>query len=341
MSTEVAPVFEFPADLVPSGDDVIGQWLAGRNKSTQRAYLDDIGRFAAWAGAPSDHAAVEALLHSGPARANQIIMAYVAHMKERTVKTDGKDFKGLAPATINRRISAIRSIIKFGRLIGLITWSLDAGGVKEVGNESRRDMRGPDLADARLLFRAASAMGDQAFARRDLAIMALLYDLGLRRAEVCGLDLADVEPGQVGQIVALWVLRKGKREKQRLSVPPATALLLGAWIESRGVLPGPLFHRCDRKQVDLDVRMTGETIRAITARLSAMAGVKRVRPHGMRHSAVTTALNEGRHLQDVQKFGGWSTLDTLLRYEDARHDTAGEIAGMLSRRRQEERKPRS
>jgi integrase/recombinase XerC len=341
LSTELAPVFEFPAELVSPKDDVIEQWLAGRNKSTQKGYRADLAMFAAWAKAPSDHAAVEALLHAGPARANAIIIAYIAHMKEQPVQTDGKDFHGLAAATINRRISAIRSIIKFGRLIGLINWSLDVGGEREVGNQSRRDMRGPDLADARLLFRAADAMGDQKLARRDRAILAVLYDLGLRRAEVCRLDLADVEPGQVGEIVAVWVHRKGKRERTRMTVPPATAQLLGSWIEARGILPGPLFQRTDRKEVNSDARMSGESIRLITKRLSTIAGVKSVRPHGMRHSAVTTLLNDGRHLQDVQKFGGWATLDTLLRYEDQRHDTAGELAGLLSRRRQEQHKPRS
>ena len=76
-------------------------------------------------------------------------------------------------------------------------------------------------------------------------------------------------------------------------------------------------------------------------RLSAMAGLKRVRPHGLRHSAATTLLDQGCRVQDVQKFGRWATLDMVLTYEDARHDTAGELAGLLARRRQDSKgKPR-
>jgi integrase/recombinase XerC len=322
MSTEIVPVFEFSTELASTTDDVIEAWLAGRNVATRRGYLSDLGQFALWAKAPSSHAAVDALLRMNPGMANRIVLGYQAHMVD----------SGLSSSTINRRLSAIRSMVKFGRRIGVITWGLDTPGVK---TEPRRDMKGPDLADTRLLFRAADHSGDGKRAKRDRAIVALLFDMGLRRAELCGLDLADIEPGQEGKAAAVWVRGKGRREKQRMTVPSATSWLLDTWIEARGVLPGPLFQRCDRKEVDPDARMTGESIRAVTARLSTMAGVKRVRPHGLRHAAATTALDQGVRVQDVQKFTRHASLDMVLRYEDARHDTAGEIAGMLSRRRQE------
>ncbi|SRR5271157_989830 len=126
-----------------------------------------------------------------------------------------------------------------------------------------------------------------------------------------------------------------------MTLPEATGQLLADWIEARGPEPGPLFHRCDGHQVAPDIRLTGESIRQIVGRLSRAAGLKYVvRPHVLRHSAATTLLNEGRHVQDFQKFTRHATLDMVLAYEDARHDTAGELAGLLSRRRQEQGKPR-
>ncbi len=330
MATELAPVFEFSTELASTTDDVINAWLRGRNEKTRRGYLSDLGQFALWAKAPSQHAAVDALLRLGPGKANGVVMAYCAYMKE----------SGLSHATINRRLAAIRSMVKFGRRIGVINWSLDVQNEK---TEKRRDMRGPDLADTRLLFRAAAAMGDRKPARRDRAILAMLFDLGLRRDELCRLDLDDVERDLIGQPVAIWYVGKGRTEKQRMTVPEPTALLLLDWIEARGPEPGPLFHRCDGAKFDPDVRLTGEAIRQIVARLSKAAGLRYVvRPHGLRHAAATTLLNEGRHVQDVQKFTRHATLDMVLAYEDARHDTAGELAGLLSRRRQEQdRKRRS
>src|SRR5271166_4799210 len=151
MSTELAPVFEFPTELASTTDDVIEAWLAGRNAATRRGYLSDLGQFAAWAKAPSSHAVVDALLRMSPGHANRIVLAYQAHMKEQKVLHGEKVFTGLSASTINRRLAAVRSMVKFGRKIGVITWSLD---VQNVGSEKRGDMKGPDLADTRLLFRA-------------------------------------------------------------------------------------------------------------------------------------------------------------------------------------------
>jgi integrase len=66
-------------------------------------------------------------------------------------------------------------------------------------------MRGPDLVDVRLLWRAA-ARGDGPRERRDRLIIAMLFDLGLRRGECCALELADVEAGADGRPAAVWIL---------------------------------------------------------------------------------------------------------------------------------------
>src|SRR5271166_1870808 len=147
MSTELAPVFEFPTELASTTDDVIEAWLAGRNAATRRGYLSDLGQFAFWAKAPSSHSAVDALLRMSPGMANRIVLAYHAYMKEQKVVHGENEFKGLSSATINRRLAAIRSMVKFGRRIGVITWSLDTPGER---TEKRGDMKGPDLADTRL-----------------------------------------------------------------------------------------------------------------------------------------------------------------------------------------------
>src|SRR5207247_8644242 len=105
-----------------------------------------------------------------------------------------------------------RSICKVSRLIGRTDWSRDVEGPRV---EPRRDMRGPDLVDVRLVWRSAAVAGDGPRERRDRAILALLFDLGLRRGELCTLDLADVEPGPAGRPAAVWVRGKGRSEKER------------------------------------------------------------------------------------------------------------------------------
>jgi integrase/recombinase XerC len=334
-ATSTTLVLRRDAELARRVVDLTDAWLAGRNEKTKRGYLSDLNDFARWLGEKETHAAVERLLQMGPGKANQTVMLYIAAMKERKPSNRAAaDDERLSSATISRRVAALRSMIKIGRRIGLINWTLDVELPKA---EARRDVRGPGLADLQLINRAAAVMGDSPQARRDRAILALLFDLGLRRAELCGLDLADVEMNVNGLPATVAIVGKGHREKERLTVPDVTGHALAAWIEARGNEPGPLFQRCDRR-VDPGVRLSGETVRQVVARLGRAAGVARsVKPHGLRHAAATAALDAGKHVRDVRKFTRHASLDMVLRYDDARRDTAGEIADLLSRRREERR----
>ncbi len=334
MSTELVPLSIQPAAALPAvgTPDVVNTWLRARNPNTLRGYLSDLNTFREWLGATSTAAAVEALLSAGQAGANLMTMNYAAALIER----------GLAGATIARRLAALRSMCKVSRKIGRTNWSLDVEGPRV---EARRDMRGPDLLDVRLLWRAAIGAGDEPRARRDRAILACLFDLGLRRAELCNLDRADVEAGPggtplagSGRPAAIWIRGKGRTEKERMTLPDQTAAALVEWIEARGNEPGPLFHRLDGRPLDPDVRLSGESVRRIVRRLGKAAGLPRdVRPHGLRHSAATSALDAGRDLRDVRRFTRHRSLEMVLRYDDMRRDVAGEIARDLAGRRDQGR----
>ena len=202
-------------------------------------------------------------------------------------------------------------------------------------------MRGPDLLDVRLLWCAAIGAGTDSRARRDRAILVCLFDLGLRRAELCNLDRSDVEAGPggtplagSGRPAAIWIRGKGRTEKERMTLPDPTAAALVEWIEARGNESGPLFHRLDGPKPTPDVRLSGESVRRIVRGLGKAAGLPRdVRPHGLRHSAATSALDAGRDLRDVRRFTRHRSLEMVLRYDDMRRDVAGEIARDLADRR--------
>src|SRR5262249_42371558 len=160
---------------------------------------------------------------------------------------------------------------KVARLIGRVAWSLEIQGPRV---EPRYDRRGPDAIDLRLLWRSAVAAGDSARARRDRCVVAMLYDLGLRRGELVGSELADLEPGPAGP-AAVWIRGKGRSEKERLTVPPPTARALQEWIAARGDHPGPLVHRLDGVRPEEHRRLSGESIRRIVRRLGEAAGITR------------------------------------------------------------------
>ena len=113
----------------------------------------------------------------------------------------GRGRRGLAPATVARRLAAVRSFIRF---------TLGAARVPEIALPPRRRRRLPDapkLADVEELLAAVG--GDGALAIRNTAILELTYSCGLRSAEVVGLRLADVDFEQE----AVHVLGKGGKER--------------------------------------------------------------------------------------------------------------------------------
>src|SRR5438874_8670423 len=160
----------------PAGaaERLVAAFLAGRSQQTLRAYRYDLADFAACTGASGIAAAAAKVLAGGHGPAKETALHFRNQLQQR----------GLAPATINRRLAALRSLVKLARTLGLIPWVLEVEGLR---TEAYRDTRGPGHAGFRKLLEALAGRSD-AKAVRDQALLRLLYDLGLRRAEVVGLD---------------------------------------------------------------------------------------------------------------------------------------------------------
>ena len=146
--------------------------------------------------------------------------------------------RGLPATTINRRLATLRSLVKLANTHGLVTWTLS---VKNVPVQPYRDTCGPGRDGFRAMLEAAGAQpGPKGL--RDVALLRLLHDLGLRRSEAVRLDIEDVDlPGN-----RIFLLGRGRSRKEPVSLPEPTRAALAAWLEARGSEPGPLFVNFDR-----------------------------------------------------------------------------------------------
>jgi integrase/recombinase XerC len=91
---------------------------------------------------------------------------------------------------------------------------------------------------------------------------------------------------------------------------------------------GPLFVNFDR--AGKGHRLTGAAVYHIVGWLGAKAGLT-VRPHGLRHLAITTALDRTNgDVRAVAKFSRHQDLRTLSRYRDNRPDLAGDVAALVA-----------
>jgi integrase/recombinase XerC len=118
-------------------DRLIERWREGRSPQTLRAYSNDLLRFSDWLGrflgnlTLNTAQAVTTLLTKPQGEANEIVRAYRSAMIER----------GLSPSTINRRLSALRSLVALGKELGFVTFDL---ATRNVRAEAYRDTRGPE-----------------------------------------------------------------------------------------------------------------------------------------------------------------------------------------------------
>jgi integrase/recombinase XerC len=282
----------------------VTSFLAGRNARTLEAYRRDLEDFCLFVGAPDIDAAAPMLLALPHGEANALALAYRTHLVER----------GLQAATVNRRLAALRSLVQLANTFGMVAWSLEVENLKA---QAYRDTRGPGRKGFRLMLEAA---GND----RDRAMLRLLHDLGLRRGEVVGLDLADVD--LEGSFV--WILGKGRTQKEQLTLPEPTKAALGTWIAKRGAEPGPLFLNFDRARKGH--RLTGAGLYHVVRKLGQKAGLE-VHPHGLRHCGITQALDlTNGNVRAVQKFSRHRDLRILTLYDDNRLDLAGDVARLVA-----------
>jgi integrase/recombinase XerC len=294
---------------------LLAAWRSGKKALTVAAYDRDVDDFARWQGG-TPAAAIARLLTCTAGQAHQVALRYLEHLQGR----------GLASATCSRRLSALRSLARLARMCGLISWYLEVPSPKVT---PYRDTRGPGRAGMHQLI-AVAEQQQEPKRSRDLAILWLLYGRALRRAEVASLRLpADID--LVGE--RIQVLGKHRTEREWLTVPPATCRAIVQWLAVRGDAPGPLFFRLDRAATDhIDDRrsVTGLAIAHLVAALGKRAGLT-VRPHGLRHSAITEVLDATRgDFRAAQRFGRLAKADTLRYYDDNREDLGGQAARLIA-----------
>lgn len=291
---------------------IVAAFLSGgRKPTTIEAYTCDLEDFRTFVKAADVESAAWTLLDLEPGPANALALKY----------KDDLIGRGLAPKTVNRRVGTLKALVRTAKTLGLVNSTLEIKGMEA---PVLRDCRGPGTDGFRAML-AAIANRSDAKGCRDRAILRMLFDLALRRGELVSLDLADVDAARG----TIRILGKGRSSKETLSLPDPTKAALKAWLEARGTRPGPLFVSLDKHGTP-GKRLTGRGCFAVVREIGRLAGIV-VRPHGLRHAAITRALDATHgDLRAVAKFSRHRDIRILTVYDDARRDVAGEISKMVA-----------
>lgn len=298
--------------------DLLEDFVSACAFHTRRCYRNSIQQFFKWSGMPGNaNAFILYLARQGKCFTSLICQRYMYDLGERN----------LASNTINQFVKAIRKMFWFLRKMGLIEWDVD---IERLPVRDYKDTRGPGEENYQKMLRAARE-SDHFLKVRDIAVLRLLHDLGLRRNEVCTLDLEDYDRTRR----TLAVRSKGFRSNDReiVTVPQSTCDDLNKWIRIRSRKPGPLFLSSrGGGGEETGHRIDDRSVYEITKRYSLLAGLDRVySPHSLRHTAITTALDRTNgNIRLVQQFSRHSNPANVMIYDDARTNQQGKIADLVA-----------
>jgi integrase/recombinase XerD len=271
-------------------------WLGverGRAANTLAAYRRDLTAYEAWLGQRGGHV---------DTAAESDIEAYVAALRAQ----------GKAPSSVARALVAVRSLYRFRLDEGLAPG--DPSG--EVGVPRVPQGLPKALSEEEIELLLGAVVGDRPVARRDRAILELLYSTGMRISELVGLSRHDLSLDDG----TLRAFGKGSRERI-VPVGRMAREAMAAWLAPGGrdrMVPHQWARRDDAEAVFLNMRgrrLSRQGAWAIVRHHGDEAGLgARLTPHVLRHSCATHMLDHGADIRVVQELLGHASVATTQVY---------------------------
>lgn len=219
--------------------------------------------------------------------------------------------RGLAPSSINVRMSAIRKLALEAGDNGLIEFQV-AGAIGRVKGAKRHGVR---TGNWLTLTQAEDMLGlpDRGMlkGKRDRALLAVLIGCGLRREELAALSVEHVE-----QRDARWVIvdlvGKGQRIRT-VPMPPWTKIAIDDWLQASGILSGRILRAVNKAGSVVGAGLTPQSVFDVVLRYGIQIGIE-IAPHDLRRSFAKLAHKGHAALEQIQLSLGHASIQTTERY---------------------------
>jgi integrase len=221
--------------------------------------------------------------------------------------------KGLAPASVNQKLSAVRKLAAEAAHNGLLDPAA-AQGIRAIRGAAQHGVRTGNWLtkrQAETLLAAPDAATNQG--KRDRAILAVLVGCGLRRDEAVRLTFEHIQQRDGRWCVVDLVGKKGR--VRTVPMPAWTKAAIDTWAVATGITAGLVFRGVNKGDV-----VTGERLSTQGVLRTVVRYADAIAPHDLRRTFAKLAFQGGAKLDQIQLSLGHASIQTTERYLGVQQD---------------------
>jgi len=218
----------------------------------------------------------------------------------------------LAANTINQQLAVVRRLAHEAADAGLLSPDLAAGigrvkGVKQLGQRS-----GNWLSLEQSSSVLARAQGDRLRQKRDYAMLALLFGCGLRRSELVGLEMSDVQQRQEHWAIVDLIGKGG--HIRTVPIPEWAKQALDQWTAAARIADGKIFRRVSSMGKVWGKGISQNVVWYVVKGCCEKAGLEHIAPHDLRRTCAKLCHSSGGEIEQIQFLLGHASVQTTERY---------------------------
>jgi site-specific recombinase XerD len=217
----------------------------------------------------------------------------------------------LAANTINQQLAAVRRLAHEAADAGLLSPELAAGisrvkGVKQLGFRVGNWLSADECSAV-----LSRAWGTSLRAKRDYAMLALLFGCGLRRSELVGLEVNEMQVRQ-GHWAIVDLIGKGGHIRS-VPIPDWVKAALDGWTTAAGIAEGRIFRAVARAKTWGD-GISQNVVWYVVKGYCERAGLQHIAPHDLRRTCAKLCHTNGGEIEQIQFLLGHASVQTTERY---------------------------
>ena len=218
----------------------------------------------------------------------------------------------LAANTINQQLAAVRRLAHEAADAGLLSPDLAAGisrvrGVKQLGFRAGNWLSAEQSSEV-----LKHAGADTMRAKRDYAMLAMLFGCGFRRSELVGLELDDIQMRQ-GHWAVVDLIGKGGHIRT-VPIPNWVKTAVDQWTRAAGVWEGKIFRAVARRGKVWGSGLSQNVVWYVVRTCCERAGLEHIAPHDLRRTCAKLCHDRGGELEQIQFLLGHASVQTTERY---------------------------